>query len=40
MMADKLFLKYGVEEEEFNQAVARYNIYADPEVHQLMNENL
>ena len=29
-MADKLYLRYGVEEEEFNEAVAKYNIYEDP----------
>lgn len=31
-MGDKLFLKYGVEEDEFNKAVAEHNLYNDPSV--------
>ena len=35
-MADKLFMKHNVEDEEFNKAVAEYNIFKDPEILKLM----
>jgi hypothetical protein len=31
-MGDKLAQEYGIEEDEFNKAVAQYNLYQDPEV--------
>jgi hypothetical protein len=39
-MSDRLYLEYGIDEEEFNLAIAQHNIYADPQIHELMNENL
>ncbi len=39
-MADKLYKKYGVEEEEFNRAIAQHNIYNDPEVQRILQESL
>ena len=32
MMGDRLFLKHGIEEEDFNRIVAQHQLYNDPEV--------
>ncbi len=39
-MADKLFTKFGVEEDEFNRAIAEHNIYNDPEVQRILQDSL
>jgi hypothetical protein len=39
-MTDKLFLRYGVEEEELMRAVEKHGVQKDPEVVKLLQENL
>eukprot|EP00347_Sterkiella_histriomuscorum_P007367 403349215 len=40
LMADKLFLEFGVEDAEFNKVVAQYNLYQDPEVQRMLQDNM
>ena len=39
-MADKLFMKHQVEDDQFNKAVAEYNLFRDPEIMKLMEQNM
>lgn len=32
MMADKLFLKFGIEDDEFNRSIAEHKLYQDVEI--------
>ena len=39
-MADKAYMKFGVEEEQYQKAVAHYNIFEDAEIKQIMQHNM
>ena len=39
-MADQLFEKFGIEEEEFNRAAAKMNMLQDPEIKNIMKESM
>ncbi|CDW73696.1 UNKNOWN [Stylonychia lemnae] len=40
IMADRLFERYGIEDDEFNKAVAQHNLYQDPEIQKILQENM
>ena len=40
ILADDMFEKHGVEEEEFNSAVMHYQLMNDPEVYKKMMESM
>ena len=40
MLADDMFERHGVEEDEFNQAIIYYNLMNDPEVSRKMMESM
>lgn len=40
ILADDMFDRYGIEEEDFNAAVVYYNLMNDPEVNRKMMESM
>lgn len=40
VMGDQLAQEYGIEEEEFNKAVAEHNLFQDLEVKQMLQDNM
>ncbi len=39
-MADKLFLKYGIEDVDYQKAVVEHNIFEDEEVKQIVSNTM
>jgi len=40
VMKDKLFLRYGIEEDDFNRAILEHQVHQEPEVQQFIQDQM